>query len=187
MAFPKLYRLSKAGSSDGIRKLGLLTAAKAFELANEELPLSPRHEAHLLTLSNGIKVSVTDNRPLSFEKLANVLDDGRVFFWPTRKLGEGNLKARKRQGYQSEWQVYDARLLLADYWDLTEIAPINTGSTIHKPARRGVSTFAPLKGLDYEMWRNSRGLKTPDKIKEVTVLGSIAQAGDALISVESAL
>ena len=193
---PRLYRLSMVGSSDGVRRHGLLTAAEAAGLANEKLPLTPRREARFLTLPDGTEVAVTDNKPLSFKKLATVLDDQitphewlsmlneRVFFWPDRKLGEGNMKARLNLGYQSEWQVYDTRLLLANVWSFVEIAPINSGSTVHNPARRGRATFAPLKGLDYQKWRWSRGLSKMDIIKEVTVRGSIPHAGKALVSVE---
>ncbi len=106
--------------------------------------------------------------------------------WPERKLGVGNLKARISRGYQSEWQIYDTAKLLATVWDRAEIAPINTGSTIHQPARRGLATFTPLAGLDFQAWRKSRRKSSPDIVKEVTVRGSIPHAGDALISIEPA-
>ncbi|MEM6589676.1 MAG: hypothetical protein AAF641_14610 [Pseudomonadota bacterium] len=110
----------------------------------------------------------------------------RVFFWPERRLGEGNLKARISRGYESEWQVYDTRTLLSRVWDRAEIAPINTGSTIRQPARRGLATFAPLEGLNFKAWRKSRGKSTPDIVKEVTIRGSAPHAGKALIQVEPA-
>ncbi|MEM7732891.1 MAG: hypothetical protein AAF280_08940 [Pseudomonadota bacterium] len=187
-----------AGAASGIRRHGLLTAQDASERAGFNLPHIPRRDELNVALPDGTEVWITDNRPLSFKKLAPALDDdltpqdwfamlnARVFFWPDRKLGEGNLKARMSRGYDSEWQIYDTAKLLTKVWDRAEIAPINTGSTIHQPARRGLASFAPLDGLDFEIWRKQRGKRSPDKVKEVTVRGSIAHAGDALLSVEPA-
>ncbi|MEO0767741.1 MAG: hypothetical protein AAFY75_17170 [Pseudomonadota bacterium] len=185
-----------SGAYRGIHRHGLLTAQEAADRAGQPLPATPRPTALNITLPDSTPVWITDNKPLSFKKLAPVLDDNlspqdwfamlntRVFFWPDRKLGAGNLKARISRGYHSEWQIYDTAKLLAPIWDRAEIAPINTGSTIHQPARRGLATFAQLEGLDFQAWRKSRGKSRPDKIKEVTVRGSIPHAGDALLSIE---
>lgn len=192
---PRLYRLGMRGAHEGIRKHGLLTAQEACARAGRALPREPRATALHVTLPDGTPVSITDNSPLSFEKLSHVLDDGltpqawlamlnaRVFFWPDQKLALGNLKARTRFGYHSEWQIYDTARLLSPVWHLSEITPINTGATIRQPARRGLSSFAALHGLDYPAWRRSRGKMSPDTIKEVTVRGSIPHAGQALIDV----
>lgn len=196
--YPRLFRLAAAGAAGGIRRHGLLTASEAASRAGVPLSDKPRREALPVTLPDGTTVIITDNLPLHFQKLGPVLDDDlspvhwmrmlndRVFFWPDRKLGEGNLKARRKIGYASEWQVYDTRRLLEAIWDRTEIAPINTGSTIHTPARRGLSTFAAINDLDFDAWRRLRGRKSLDRVKEVTVHGSAPDAGNALIAVEAA-
>lgn len=195
---PRLYRLAMADAHVGIARHGLLTAQDAADRAGEPLPETPRPTALKMTLPDGTPIWITDNRPLSFTKLAPVLDDTltpqdwfamlntRVFFWPDRKTGAGNLKARLSRGYDSEWQVYDTEKLLSPVWDRAEIAPINTGATIHQPARRGLATFAALDGLDFQAWRRSRGKRSPDVVKEVTVRGSIPDAGGALLSTEPA-
>ncbi|MBM2575327.1 hypothetical protein JQC91_03325 [Jannaschia sp. Os4] len=199
---PTLWRLAMRGAHEGIRRHGLLTAAQIAERADIALPRTPRPTALHATLPDGTPVAITDNSPLSFAKLAPVLDDGltpedwlamlndRVFLWPERRLGEGNLRARRRLGYESEWQGYDTAALLTLVWDRAEIAPINTGATIRRPTRRGRATFAPLAGLDWQAWRRARrdrgevqGLDTP---KEVTVRGGIPGAGAALRVVEAA-
>lgn len=199
---PRLYRLAMRGASEGIRRHGLLPAAELARRAGRPLPAERRPGAVPLALPCGTVAVLTDNAPLSFGKLARVLDDGlapadwmamlnaRVFLWPDRALGQGNLKARRRLGYESEWQVFDTLGLLAPVWDRAEIAPINTGSTIHAPPRRGRSTFAPLAGLDFAAWRAARrdagikkGLDTP---REVTVRGAVPQAGRHLLAIEPA-
>ncbi|MEL7254736.1 MAG: hypothetical protein AAGL23_11220 [Pseudomonadota bacterium] len=200
---PKLYRLGVIGASEGIKKHGLLTAKDIATKAGVVLPKGPRKEALPVTLDDGTRMVITDNKPLLFACLAPALDDGltpeqwldmlnsRVFFWPSQKIGSNNLRFRNANlGYESEWQVYDTKSLLRPIWEMAEIAPFNTGAASRKAARRGLSTFASLNELDPSKWRSarkSRGLiKGLDKIKEVTVRGSIAHAGDALMSIEPA-
>ena len=195
---PRLHRLAMPGAHEGIRRHGLLTPVQIAERTGVALPTTPRREAIPVTLPDGTPVTITDNRPLSFRALAPVLDDGltpaawlamlndRVFFWPHRGLGAGNLKARARLGYGSEWQTYDTRALLAPVWNRAEIAPINTGSTVRAAARRGRASFAALDGLDYDAWRRARGRKGLDAVKEVTVRGGVPDAGAALVGVEPA-
>lgn len=189
---PRLWRLAARGAADGVRRHGLLPAAELARRAGVALPDTPRPGPVDLTLPDGTPVRITDNRPLSFAKLAPALDDGltpeawlamlnaRVFLWPDRRLGEGNRRARARLGYDSEWHGYDTAALLGPVWDRAEIAPINSGSTVHRPARRGLATFAPLDGLDWAAWRRRRGRAAPDVVKEVTIRGGAPHAGAAL-------
>lgn len=199
---PRLWRLAMAGAHEGIRRHGLLTTRQICARAGLPPFEAPRRTAVALALPDGTAVVVTDNSPLSFARLAPVLDDGltpadwlrmlddRAFLWPRRALGERNLTARRKLGYESEWQVYDTLRLLAPVWDRAEIAPLNTGSTIHTPSRRGLATFAPLADLGWDEWRRRRrdaglvkGLDTP---KEVTIRGGAPAAGAALIDVRPA-
>mgnify|MGYP001800759570 CR=1 FL=1 len=165
---PRLYSLAMADAHVGIARHGLLTAQDAADRAGVALPDTPRPTALKLTLPDGTAIWITDNRPLSFTKLAPVLDDTltpqdwfamlntRVFFWPARKTGAGTLTDRLSSGYDSEWQVYDTEKLLSP------------------------------DGRDFQAWRRSRGKRSPDVVKEVTVRGSIPDAGGALLSTEPA-
>ena len=191
--FPSLWRLAERGSHEGIRRHGLLTAAEAAEMAGHDLRPVRRPGFLDLALPCGTAVAVSDNLPLSERRLARALEDDltvadwmamlndRVFFWTDRTSGEAHLAARTRLGRESEWQEYETGGLLASCWDRAEIAPFNTGSTVRVAVRRGLSTFAPLAGLDYEAWRGARrdrGLKKGlDSVKEVTVRGGVPEAG----------
>ena len=200
--YPCLYRLAMRGAAEGVRRHGLLTAEEIARRAGHDLRPERRPRAVPLTLPDGTAAVLTDNAPLSFAKLAPVLDDGltpgdwmamlnaRVFLWPDRALGLGNLEARRKLGYESEWHVFDTAGLLGAAWDRAEIAPINTGSTVRQPTRRGLSTFAPLNGMDFDAWRRARReagvVKGLDAPKEVTIRKSVPEAGAHLIAVEPA-
>ncbi|WP_308917470.1 DUF7002 family protein [Jannaschia sp. LMIT008] len=195
---PRLYRLAERGSLDSIRRHGLLPAADLARLAGHPLPPERRAAALRLTLPDGTPVTITDNAPLSMRALGGILDDGlapadwmamlnaRVFFWPDRALGAGNLAARLRLGYRSEWHVFDTARLLAPVWDRAEVAPINTGATLRAAARRGRATFAPLATLDWDAWRRARPTRALDRAKEVTVRGPVPHAADAIEAIEPA-
>ena len=199
---PRLWRLSARGSADPIRRHGLRTARSLARLAGHDLADARRAAALRLTLPDGTPVQITDNAPLSEARLAAILDDGltpadwmamlndRVFFWPDRRRGEANLRARRALGYDSEWHVFDTARLLAPAWDRAEIAPFNTGATVRGAPRRGRDTFAPLDGLDLAAWRarrRDRGVKAGlDDVAEVTVRGDLPQAAAALLTVEPA-
>lgn len=199
---PRLWRVSSAGSADGIRRHGLRTARSLAALAGHALADARRPRALELALPDGTPVRITDNAPLREARLARVLKDGlavadwmamlndRVFFWPDPALGEANRAARRRLGYDSEWHVFDTRRLLAPVWDRAEIAPFNTGATLRAPPRRGRTTFAPLAGLDWEAWRRRRRaagvVRGLDAVKEVTVRGDVPHAATALIEIRPA-
>jgi hypothetical protein len=195
---PRLYRLAFADSADPIRRHSLLCARSLAALAGHPLADARRATALALTLPCGTPVRITDNAPLSERRLGAILDDGltprdwmamlnaRVFFWPDRAAGAGNLKARRKLGYASEWHVFDTLTLLAPAWDRAEVAPFNTGATVRAPPHRGRGTFAPLATLDWEAWRRARRTHGLDAAREVTVRGDLPGAGDALFAVEPA-
>jgi hypothetical protein len=138
---------------------------------------------------------LTDNAPLDDRKLARVLDDGltpdgwrrvlaaRVFFWTSEAEAQRLAHARLNRGEPRALLVLDTLSLARAHGARMEIAPINTGQTLYVPARRGSATFAPLLQTDYDQWKRRRGLRSPDRIKEVTVRGPVPDAEAHLFDV----
>lgn len=191
---PRLFHLTDPESEMGIQKHGLLSTEaliKKFErssLAQDEFLARIRPTNVSLHHPDVGRAVITDNKPLNAKKLAACLDDGltpedwmrllnqRVFFWPDLKHLKTLKGARLNRNRQRLVLVFDTVALVQGHYERTEIAPINTGSTLYNPVRRGRATFTPIKGLSYENWRRMRGLKSLDRIKEVTVLGGIPDA-----------
>ncbi len=200
---PRLYHLTLPGAVDGILRHGLLPplalldlfeadeATRAQALARRPARMPLRHPVH------GEAV-VTDNAPLNDGKLARVLDDGlspddwrrmlaeRVFFWVSETEVRRLAGARLNRGEPRVILVLDTLSLARAHGDRMEIAPINTGQTLYVPTRRGLATFAPLLGTDYEAWTGRRGLRTADRIREVTVRGHVPDVERHLLEVRDA-
>jgi hypothetical protein len=190
---PRLFHLTLPEAVDGIRRHGLLpplalldlfesdSATRVKALARRPTRMRLSHPLH------GTAV-LTDNAPLHDRKLAPVLDDGltadgwrrilaaRVFFWASEAEAQRLAGARLNRGEPRALLVFDTLSLTRAHGSRVEITPINTGQTLYVPVRRGSSTFAPLLETDYEEWKRRRGLRSPDKIKEVTVRGPVPDA-----------
>lgn len=194
---PRLHHFAQAGAHEGVRRHGLLSAAAAVALwgADPSVLAAPRPRAVRLDHPEHGVLWLNDNRPLRAGPLARCLEGGltpddwlaslnaRVFLWAREEDGLGFARARLAQGHPTELMVFDALGLARAHWGRIEVAPINTGSALRRPAPRGPGTFAPAEGLDWAAWRRRRGLSAPDRIKEVTVLGAVPDAGDHLMEV----
>jgi hypothetical protein len=186
---PTLFHITLPDAWDGIREHGLLPTSRLLDffevkgterdrLESRRRPAAiPIHHPRLGT------VVLNDQTPLSEAKLAQCLDDDlspadwlmllnrRVFFWSDEKGLLRLLRAKANRSRVTLVLEIDTLALASVYADKIEICPINSGATIHKPARRGLSTFTPLRELSYEDWSRKRGKR--DKILEVTVLGGV--------------
>lgn len=198
---PRLFHLTHPSALEGIRRRGLWPASRLLDLfgvAGERrgaLERRRRVRSEPLSHPEYGAAMLTDNLPLSEAWLIRVLDDGltpgdwlamlnrRVFFWADEARATALRNAREYRGRPRPMLVFDTARLAARYADAIEIAPINTGATQHQPPRRGRSTFSPLLQTDYEAWRRSRGLKTPDRIVEVTVTREMPEVMEFLLEV----
>ena len=200
---PVLFHLADAEAFEGIKRHGLLSAATLVEVFEVEAELRAQlltqrrpKPVRLLHEKHGIAI-LNDNRPLSEAKLAKCLDDGlsvadwllmlnsRVFFW----ADERRLARLKEAPINKERPKIILRLrtldLVADHAQFAELSPINTGATIHVPARRGLSTFSRLSSHSYPDWRHLR--RKNDKIAEVVFTRPIHSIEKYLIDVESVM
>jgi hypothetical protein len=192
---PRLYHATDAANLDGILRHGLLSTSRILNLCGapdeERAAFTRQRRRDRVTLEHpdgGVAV-ITDNSPLHEGNLARCLDDGlsvedwctklneRVFFWVDERSLHRLLNAEASRQRDRVVLVFDTESLAQAYAGQIELSPINSGSSLRKPARRGHATFAPLLRQSYAEWRQlrvERGEKTtPDTIKEVTVLGGI--------------
>lgn len=186
---PRLYHLTAPEAVDGILRHGLLptsTLLTRFEIigdARRALERARRPVGVTLTHPVHGRVTITDNLPLSEAALAGCLDDGlspeqwllllngRVFFWADEAGLARLLGARLNRGRDRAVLVLDTLGVVRQCAERVELSAINSGATIRRPARRGLSTFTPLGVHSFEAWRRLRGGR--DTVREVTVVGGV--------------
>lgn len=194
---PRLYHLTDPGALPGILRHGLLPTSALLSLF--EVTGARRHAIERRRRPASVRLShpehgeavITDNLPLSEAALEACLDDGlapsdwlailnsRVFFWPDEESLGRLLGARLNRGRERLVLVLDTLGLARRHHDSVELSAINTGSTIRRPVRRGLSTFTPLGLHGYGAWRKLRG--GLDRIREVTVVGGVRDVADHLV------
>ncbi|MCU0870577.1 MAG: hypothetical protein MUF30_13465 [Burkholderiales bacterium] len=186
---PLLHHLTEPDALDNLHRFGLLPASTLLDRfdvpAAARVALERRRRPERVRLEHPQlgHVTLNDNQPLTEKALVACLDDGmtpeqwllalnaRVFFWPTTDDAAGHLAARFNRGRDKLLLSFDTLALARAHAARIELAPINTGSTIRKPARRGRGTFTPLGAYSYAEWRRLRG--GHDRIREVTVVGGV--------------
>ena len=107
--------------------------------------------------------------------------NARVFFWADTDGLARLLGARINRARPREVLGFDTLGLARAHAERMELCPINSGSTIRKPARRGLATFTPLLAMEYAQWRRQRGGR--DRILEVVVRGGVPDISRYLVSV----
>ncbi len=199
---PRLFHVTKASAWPSIAKHGLLStksllelfeipAVRAFELLTQKR-LDPTPLGHHIYG----KAILSDNRPLNEKCLADCLDDGltpkewllmlnaRVFFFTSKMHAERLLKAESNRESQKLLLIVDTLKLAESYTDHIEICPFNSGTANPRSVpRRGMSTFSPLIKYTHQEWSSLRSnhKKSNDSIREVTVLGEVADVEKYLI------
>jgi hypothetical protein len=195
---PRLYHVTDPTNWDGIQKHGLLSTSHLlalFEIPNaDHAAITRRRRPESVRLTHPVhgEAIITDNVPLSETKLRQCLEDGlapsdwyamlneRVFFWVDKKPLNKFLQAQAHQGRERLVLVLNTLSVAKRCRERMELSPINTGSTLYQPARRGLSTFTPLLRHDYPTWQRLRNKATPDRIVEVTVVGGVDHIADHL-------
>ena len=198
---PKLYHMTSPGTWPAIKMRGLLPAVALLELHEDDegrrLELSTRRRPIEVRLEHPVHGTaiLNDNLPLSERALANCLDDGltprdwlrmlneRVFFWADANGLGRLLTARMNRTRSRQILVFDTLGLARAHADRVEISPINSGATIRKPARRGLTTFTPILAKSYDAWRRQRGQR--DRIVEVTIRGGVPDIARYLVDIQT--
>ena len=188
---PTLFHVTSEETLPNLKRFGILCAAEIIErcrsdtAAVPELLTSRRPDRVRLHDTDGNTFILSDNCPLSEKKLAAALDDGlgvadwlwmlsnRVFFWTNADQARKLISSRNNTGHRKALLRVNSLALAQRVRGRLEICPINSGSTIHRPARRGTKTFARLDDVSYPNWRRLRDARRLDRIKEVTVVGNV--------------
>lgn len=197
--YPRLYHVTDFANWEGIQKHGLLSTSSILALhgmpdADRAIfERQRRPESKLLTHPEHGQAIINDNIPLIEKALIPYLDDGlapadwytmlnrRVFFWVTMKDAMKFLQAKAHEGQERMVLVLDTLSVAKQYAEQIEMSPINSGSAVRRPPRRGLSTFTPMLKCDYPSWRRQRGNISPDRIVELTVVRGVDVIADHLI------
>lgn len=181
----ELLHVTPAGNLAAIGALGLLrplSLARRAGLDPEVLVLRDRTVTldlpegvarlnHQLPLRAGRRQAFLDGATL--EDWSRQLD-GRVFLWPARArmAFAGSVAAREPVATLR----LDARGLFRAMAAAIDLAPINTGSALRRPARRGAWIYVPATAPMAELRerRRLRGLvRSPDGVAEVSLRADI--------------
>jgi hypothetical protein len=189
--YPRLFHVAAPAGLPGILRNGLLPTSQLLDLFEVAEHLRPaiqcqRRSADVrLTHPIHGEALISDNRPLSEKALRACLEDGltpwdwllmlnsRAFLWPDEAAAAHFLEARLARIPACIVLVLDSHRLLKDHYEALELSRINSGSTIRRPARRGLSTFVPIS-----QYRNEVGGR---RIREVAVVGGIANLASHLV------
>ncbi|MGD1952881.1 MAG: hypothetical protein ACFB14_25035 [Leptolyngbyaceae cyanobacterium] len=196
---PYLFHVTTPGAWASICQHGLLSTKRLLALfevdqaLRQRLQTSRRAAAVSLYHEQYGNVVLNDNLPLSEKALLHCLDDGltpgqwleilneRVFFWPDEAGLASMLNARMNKNRPREVLVIETNRLTAKIADRIELSPINSGSTIRKPARRGLHTFTPIKAHTYQEWQKLRGRR--DRIREVVVRDAVEAIEEVVVEI----
>lgn len=190
---PRLYHLTTPGAWEVIRQHGLLSTEELLRRAGlpdaevQSRIRRKREDREVLEPTPIGRVVLNDNKPIHMGKLARCLDDGlsaedwlaelnrRVFFWVKEARMRGLGEAAINRTDPRELLVLDTASVVAACGARMQVAPINTGNTQRKPARRGRDTFTPLGAMPHAQWRRLRAARksSPDEVVEVTVLDHV--------------
>ncbi len=198
---PRLYHVTEPGAWKDIKQNGLLSTTRLldlFEVDKEKrtiIETKRRPSSLVIEHSRYGKAIINDNLPLNEKSLTNCLDHGltpadwlrilnsRVFFWSSQDGLDRLIGARLNRNRAREILVVDTLTLAKAYADHIELCPINSGATIRKAARRGLSTFSPLGQYSFKEWSRLRGQR--GHIREITVRDAVPDIANYILDVSS--
>ncbi len=177
---PYLYHFTSAGAWPTINRFGLLCTADLLALlpATGQRDVLQRRKRTSCTIAHpdGGNIVIRDQKPLSRAGLMHALQgamspdhwvdllNSRVFFWTDPEHAAALTGAATYRAQAGLLLKLQTEPILRAYRHRIQLADINTGYTLRKPATRGPETFRSL--ADYP----SGGIA---RVKELTILGSI--------------
>jgi hypothetical protein len=197
--YPFLYHMAEANSWGSIQRHGLLSTTALLDLFGYNAPKREQIESHRRPRSVVIehpeygRAVIRDNIPMTDRALSKCLEgytnrewyellNRKVFFWLSRDRLFKLLGARAYRDKRQTVITVSSAELLARHADKVTLSPINSGSTIMNPVRRGVDTFQPIAEYPFEHWRRKRSRK--GAVVELAVDYSVPDISELTTKVE---
>ena len=157
----------------------------AIESQHRPEPVTLRHPVHgevvirdqIPMRESSLRQCLVNMTPRQWYEFLN----RRTFFWMTQERLLTLLAARAYRDRIHCVLTVDTTQLLAVYRDRIRLSPINSGSTIYRPQRRGRSTFRRLRDYPFEERRRLRGVK--NAIAEMCVDSGVPDVANFVVRV----
>lgn len=196
--YPKLYHMAERGTWESIREHGLLSTSALLDLfqvnGDRRAAIERQHRPQSMDIEHPVfgTATIRDQKPMRERSLLSCLDgvtpeewyqilNSRVFFWPTEKRLQNLLGGREYRGRVHTVLVLSTERLLERYGNQVELSPINSGSTLYVPQRRGRYTFSSLQ--DYPFEERHRKAGKQNAVAELTVDYSVPEVEDLVLEV----
>lgn len=197
---PFLYHMAAVDSWSSINEHGLLSTTALLDLfgykgqEREEIESHRRPKDYVIKHPTYGQAVIRDNLPMSDRALSKCLVgytnrewyellNRRVFFWLSRERLFKFLDAREYRARRQTVITVSTTELLARHAHRVTLSPINSGSTIRKPAPRGVATFRSISEYPFEHWRRKRRSRK-SAVVELAVDYSVPDIRDLATKVE---
>jgi len=174
--YPRLYHMANHGTWDSISRRGLLSTSALLDLfqinGNERYRIESCHRPNSIEIGphpvHGTAI-IRDQRPMNERVLGRSLEgigirewyellNRKAFFWMTEGRVQTLLKAKLYRDYEHVVITVDTASLLAQHGDRAALSPINSGSTIYNPPKRGQYTFLSIAEYPFVERRKRRGI-----------------------------
>jgi len=159
--YPRVYHMANAGTWESIRQRGLLSTSALLDLfgiaGNERYRIESCHRPKSVEITHPQHGSVVirDQAPMRESTLRRCLVGMRpqqwyellnrkTFFWVTESRVHTLLTARLYRKKEHTVITVDTASLVAQHRDRATLSPINSGSTLYNPPRRGPHTFSTI-------------------------------------------
>jgi hypothetical protein len=198
-AYPRIWHMAEDGSWPSIKKHGLLSTAELLDLhgveGEQRSEVASKRRPECVTLARvGLpKAVIRDQKPMSDAALRKCLDEGmtpqdwyqllnsKIFFWLSRARLRRLLGARSYRGKPQTVLTVRTETLVAAHRERILLCPINSGSTIRTPQRRGRDTFKTIADYPFEAWARKR--PSSDAVAELAIEGGISDIADHVLAV----
>jgi hypothetical protein len=197
--YPRLWHMATDGSWPSIHRHGLLSTTALLDLygcdeaERRSIELTRRPQSVPIAAPGLPGAIVRDQKPMTNGALEKCLLDDlkpedwyrilneKCFFWLSRRRLRKLLDARAYRKHPQVVLTIDTAALVERHQASILLCPINSGSTIWNPVKRGADTFLPIAGYPFDEWKAKRG--KADAVVELVVSGGVPDIKDFVIAV----